>query len=159
MSVARALAKLSDAADLKVGALLVNKGRVLLVGWNDETTDPVTHAEIAVLGRVGSFASAARSDELYVTTSPCLSCAKRIIEYGAIGRVYYQHEWWDKAATDLLTTSGIEVVRLDKGGVESHKTKPGTIDPMTGLEIDEVRLSAAAAYDFLDQLIVPKPKF
>lgn len=48
---------------------------------------------------------------LYITMSPCLDCAKLIIQSG-IKRVVYKNEYWNdkKSGIDLLRKAGIEVV-------------------------------------------------
>jgi dCMP deaminase len=49
--------------------------------------------------------------DLYVTLSPCSSCAKLIIQSG-IKKVYYKEMYRDFTGIDILTESGIEVIQL-----------------------------------------------
>ena len=49
---------------------------------------------------------------MYVTASPCLECAKLIIQAG-IKRVVYKDEYRLTDGIDLLKRAGIEVVKLD----------------------------------------------
>ena len=49
---------------------------------------------------------------LYVTASPCIECAKLIIQAG-IKRVVYHDEYRITDGLDLLRRAGIEVVKYD----------------------------------------------
>ena len=49
---------------------------------------------------------------MYVTTSPCIECAKLIVQAG-IKRVVYSNKYRLTDGIDLLTRAGIEVVYID----------------------------------------------
>ena len=49
---------------------------------------------------------------LYVTASPCMECAKLIIQSG-IRRVVYRDEYRLTDGIDLLRRAGIEVEKMD----------------------------------------------
>lgn len=115
MSVARALARVSDASDLRVGCVMVCQGRIIASGYNDETTPPALHAEIMAIGLCDPLLLLPTS-EMYVTTSPCLACAKRIVTMPGIKTLYYQHDWWDAAASALLQKFGITVIQIKREG-------------------------------------------
>lgn len=110
MSVARSLARVSEAGDLKVGAVIVAGGRIIGTGWNDETVSPPIHAEINAINM--AYYTGLSPATMYVTTSPCLACAKAIIGDGGIKMLCYQFEWWDKAALQLLRDSGILIEQV-----------------------------------------------
>lgn len=113
MAVARSLARVSEAGDLKVGAAIVAGGRIIGAGWNDETVTPVIHAEINAL-QMGSFVPTILPAVMYLTTSPCLACANAIIGDGRVSELYYQHAWWDDAAIKLLNDHGIKTVQVTR---------------------------------------------
>jgi dCMP deaminase len=49
---------------------------------------------------------------MYVTTSPCIECAKLIIQAG-IKRVVYTQKYRRTDGTSLLERAGVEVVYID----------------------------------------------
>ena len=49
---------------------------------------------------------------MYVTTSPCIECAKLIVQAG-IKRVVYSNKYRLTDGIDLLTRAGIEVVYIN----------------------------------------------
>lgn len=49
---------------------------------------------------------------MYLTHSPCVACAKLIVN-AAISRVVYDIEYRDKTGIDILLNSGIEVFHLN----------------------------------------------
>ena len=54
---------------------------------------------------------------MYVTTSPCIECAKLIIQAGIV-RVVYSDEYHVTDGLDLLKRAGIEVCRIDMSNHE-----------------------------------------
>ena len=110
----------------KVGALLVKDRTIISDGYNgtpsgfeniceDENgvTKPyVLHAEANAISKVAKSANSADGATLYVTASPCVECAKLIIQSG-IKRVVYRDEYRLTDGIDLLRRAGIEVERID----------------------------------------------
>lgn len=89
-----------DAEDeVPVGAVLVQEGEIIGLGWNRNITlnDPSAHAEIMALRAAGEKLSNYRMPgaTLYVTLEPCAMCAMALV-HARIGRVIY-------AATDPKT--------------------------------------------------------
>jgi len=89
-----------DAEDeVPVGAVLVQDGQILGLGWNRNITlhDPTAHAEIMALRAAGEKQRNYRlpGATLYVTLEPCSMCAMALV-HARIGRVVY-------AATDPKT--------------------------------------------------------
>lgn len=110
----------------QVGALIVKDRMIISDGYNgtpsgfeniceDEAgaTKPyVLHAEANAISKVAKSGNSSEGATMYVTASPCLECAKLIIQAG-IKRVVYKDEYRLTDGTDLLKRAGIEVVKLD----------------------------------------------
>ena len=87
----------------KVGALVVKNNMIISDGYNG------TPNAITKLARSSNSSDGAT---LYVTASPCIECAKLIIQSG-IKRVIYTEQYRLTDGVDLLRRAGIEVVYLD----------------------------------------------
>ena len=110
----------------KVGALLVKDKMIISDGYNgtpsgfeniceDENgvTKPyVLHAEANAISKVAKSGNSSDGATLYVTASPCIECAKLIIQAG-IRRVVYKDEYRLTDGIDLLKRAGIEVEKVD----------------------------------------------
>ena len=110
----------------QVGALIVKDRMIISDGYNgtpsgfeniceDESgaTKPyVLHAEANAISKVAKSANSADGATLYVTASPCVECAKLIIQSG-IRRVVYRDEYRLTDGVDLLRRAGIEVEKID----------------------------------------------
>lgn len=110
----------------QVGALLVKDGMIISDGYNgtpagfenvceDENgvTKPyVLHAEANAITKVAKSGNSSSGATLYVTASPCLECAKLIIQAG-IRRVVFKDEYRLTDGVDLLRRAGIEVEKVD----------------------------------------------
>ena len=110
----------------QVGALIVKDRMIISDGYNgtpsgfeniceDENgvTKPyVLHAEANAISKVAKSGNSAEGATLYVTASPCLECAKLIIQSG-IQRVVYRDEYRLTDGIDLLHRAGIAVEKID----------------------------------------------
>lgn len=110
----------------KVGALIVKDKMIISDGYNgtpagfeniceDENfkTKPyVLHAEANAITKVAKSNNSSQDATLYVTTSPCIECAKLIIQSG-IKRVVYCNEYSKKEGIKLLKRAEIEVVFIE----------------------------------------------
>ncbi len=110
----------------QVGALLVKDRMIISDGYNgtpsgfenvceDENgvTKPyVLHAEANAISKVAQSGNSSNGATLYVTASPCMECAKLIIQSG-IKRVVYRDEYRLTDGIDLLRRAGIEVEKVD----------------------------------------------
>lgn len=110
----------------KVGALLVKNNMIISDGYNgtpsgfeniceDENgvTKPyVLHAEVNAITKVAKSGNSSEDATLYVTASPCIECAKLIIQAG-IKRVVYRDEYRLHDGPDLLRQAGIEVEQVN----------------------------------------------
>ncbi|GAB1474745.1 dCMP deaminase family protein [Bacteroidota bacterium] len=109
----------------QVGALLVKERMIISDGYNgtpagfdnvceDEegkTYPYVLHAEANAITKVAKSGNSSIGATMYVTTSPCLECAKLIIQAG-ITRLVYRNKYHRTDGVDLLSKAGIEVVNF-----------------------------------------------
>ena len=110
----------------QVGALIVKDRMIISDGYNgtpsgfenvceDESgvTKPyVLHAEANAITKVAKSGNSSEGATLYITASPCIECAKLIIQSG-IRRVVYSDEYRLTDGVDLLRRAGIEVEKAD----------------------------------------------
>lgn len=81
----------------------------------DETgkTKPyVLHAEANAITKVAKSNNSSDGATLYVTSSPCMECAKLIIQAG-IRRVVFCDDYHTFDGSELLQRSGIELVKVE----------------------------------------------
>jgi len=109
----------------QVGALLVKDKMIISDGYNgtpvgfenvcedeDGHTKPyVLHAEANAITKVAQSNNSSHGATLYVTSSPCIECAKLIIQSG-IKRVVFNEIYRLTDGIDLLKRAGIECVQL-----------------------------------------------
>lgn len=110
----------------KVGALLVKDKMIISDGYNgtpsgfenvcedehDITKPYVLHAEANAITKVARSNNSSEDATLYVTSSPCIECAKLIIQAG-IKRVVYADSYRLSDGIDLLEQVDIELVEVD----------------------------------------------
>jgi len=110
----------------QVGAIIVKDKMIISDGYNgtpsgfeniceDENniTKPyVLHAEANAITKVACSNNSSYGATMYVTSSPCIECAKLIIQAG-IKRVVYCEQYRTIDGSDLLERAGIEVVYVD----------------------------------------------
>jgi dCMP deaminase len=110
----------------KVGALLVKDKMIISDGYNgtpsgfeniceddDDKTKPyVLHAEANAITKVAQSNNSSKGATLYVTSSPCIECAKLIIQAG-IKRVVYSDAYRLSDGIDLLKRAEIELVSVE----------------------------------------------
>ena len=82
-----------------------------------KTKDEVLHAEANAITKNAKYNSSTAGGTLYVTLSPCINCAKLIIQ-AEIKRVVYLEDYRDNAGINLLKKFGIEVVKLDENEIK-----------------------------------------
>ncbi len=109
----------------KVGALIVKEKMIISDGYNGtpsgfpnvcedehEVTFPyVLHAEANAITKVARSNNSSEGSTLYVTASPCVECAKLIIQAG-IRRVVFSELYRITDGIDLLHLAGIETVHI-----------------------------------------------
>lgn len=110
----------------KVGALVVKNKMIISDGYNGtpsgfenicETEDNVTkpyvlHAEANAITKLARSENNSDGATLYVTASPCIECAKLIIQAG-IKRVVYGEKYRLEDGINLLRRANIEVTYLN----------------------------------------------
>lgn len=72
------------------------------------TKDEVLHAESNAIAKVSGSTESSEGATLFVTTAPCIHCAKMIFQSG-IKSVYYRDSYRDSAGIDFLEKGGISV--------------------------------------------------
>lgn len=110
----------------QVGALIVKDKMIISDGYNGtpsgfenvceddmgKTKPYVLHAEANAITKVAKSANSSEGATLYITASPCIECAKLIIQSG-IKRVVYCESYRSEDGLDLLRKVGIEIVQID----------------------------------------------
>ena len=74
------------------------------------TKDEVLHAESNAIAKVSGSSESSNDASLFVTTAPCIHCAKMIFQSG-IKNVYYRDSYRDSKGIDFLEKGGITVVK------------------------------------------------
>lgn len=125
MDMAKRVALMSHAQRNKVGSVLEKDGRIISMGWNgmpagfeneceDEhnvTKAEVIHSEMNLIAKLAKSTDSGLGSTMYVTLSPCVACAKLIIQSG-ITKVIYDEQYRDSSGLALLEKAGIIVEQL-----------------------------------------------
>ncbi len=74
------------------------------------TKDEVLHAESNAIAKVSGSTESSEDATLFVTTAPCIHCAKMIFQSG-IKNVFYRDSYRDTAGIDFLTKGGVSVTQ------------------------------------------------
>ena len=125
LRMARIWAENSYCKRRQVGALIVKDKMIISDGYNgtpsgfenvceenDVTKPYVLHAEANAITKIARSSNSSDGATLYVTASPCLECAKLIIQSG-IKRVIYSEHYRLEDGINLLKRAGIEVTYID----------------------------------------------
>lgn len=122
LDIAEVVSKRSSCGRLQVGAVLVDKDfeNILAFGYNgnyrggpnecDSTTPGACgclHAELNCLLKPERHPDSV----LFVTTSPCIGCAKAIIN-SHIKMVYYKDAYRDDSGLQLLAKASVITIKL-----------------------------------------------
>ncbi len=146
MELAENLAKRSHCVKAKVGAVLTKDTRIISLGYNGPPAgthncdlewpgtgcprDSKGSCSLALHAEQNAILYAAKSNvsiegsTLYVTLSPCISCARVIYTLG-IKKVYYLNSYADykglssDEGVDFLQKFGVEVARYHKPEISS----------------------------------------
>ena len=125
LKMARIWSENSYCTRRKVGAILVKDKMIISDGYNgtpsgfpnicedeDNRTFPyVLHAEANAITKVAKSNNSSEGSTLYVTDSPCIECAKLIIQAG-IKRVVYSKLYRVTDGIDLMKIAGIQTEYL-----------------------------------------------
>ncbi len=126
LRMARIWAENSYCKRRQVGALVVKDQMIISDGYNgtpsgfdnvceenNVTLPYVLHAEANAITKLARSSNNSDGATLYVTASPCIECAKLIIQAG-IKRVIYGEEYRLSDGLDLMRKAGIEVLLLEQ---------------------------------------------
>lgn len=122
LDIAERVSEMSYAERKKVGAVIVKDGNIISFGWNGtpsgcdnecedtlgKTLPYVIHAEQNAIYKLSKSTTNSAGSTLYVTLSPCITCALGIIQTG-VERVIYKEEYSDISGIKFLTDSGVIV--------------------------------------------------
>ena len=125
LEMARIWAKNSYCTRRQVGALVVKNNMIISDGYNgtpsgfenvceddNGITKPyVLHAEANAITKLARSSNNSEGATIYITASPCIECAKLIIQAG-IKRVVYGEKYRLMDGIQLLERAGIEIVYL-----------------------------------------------
>lgn len=109
----------------KVGCIIVKDNMIISDGWNgtpsgfpnicedeNNVTYPyVLHAEANAITKLAKSTNTSIGATLYVTMSPCIECAKLIIQ-SEIKRVVYSETYRITDGIDLLKQAGIQIEQI-----------------------------------------------
>lgn len=124
MDFAETISQRSYDPSFKVGCCIVTEDncQVLAIGYNGnhkggpnkrESEEPghsgFIHAEINALIKLDY--NNPKPKKMYLTLSPCIACAKAIIN-GDIGKVFYKIQYRDTSGIKLLQSCGIVVEQI-----------------------------------------------
>ena len=104
----------------QVGALIVRDQMIISDGYNgtpsgfenvcedeNNVTKPyVLHAEANAITKVAASSNSSKDATIYVTSAPCIECAKLIIQSG-IKRVVYSEKYRGDDGCNLLRRAGV----------------------------------------------------
>ena len=136
MRMARIWAENSYCKRRRVGALIVKDKIIISDGYNgtpsgfenvcedeNNVTKPyVLHAEANAITKIARSGNNSDGATLYVTTSPCIECAKLIIQAG-IRRVIYGEKYRIEDGINLLKRANIDVeyVSVDEDCADNNE--------------------------------------
>ncbi len=127
MRMARIWAENSYCKRRQVGSLIVKNKMIISDGYNGTpsgfenicednngvTIPYVLHAEANAITKIARSSNSSEGATMYVTASPCIECAKLIIQAG-IKRVVYGEKYRLEDGLELLKKAGIEVVYINE---------------------------------------------
>lgn len=130
MKIAMVVSELSHARRKKVGSIIVSpEGQIISQGFNGmptgcdnnceyelpdgtlKTKPECLHSETNSISKCAKYGSSTKGATLYVTLSPCIDCAKLIVQ-SEIAKVVYLEDYRDNAGLVLLRKCGIQIEKL-----------------------------------------------
>lgn len=132
MVVAETYAKRSTCSSKKVGAVIVKDKRPISTGYNGDYSGSencpgaalcltkegrcggdTIHAEINAILFAARNGIATEGSSIYITCSPCVNCAKAIIQAG-IKEVFYKETYRDTSGLEILNRAKIPTTKLEE---------------------------------------------
>ena len=89
---------------------------------NNVSKPYVLHAEANAITKVARSNNSSDGATLYVTSSPCMECAKLIIQAGIV-RVVFSENYRIEDGINLLRRAGIEVIQLEQFLKDKEESK------------------------------------
>ncbi len=129
MRMAEELAKRSTCARLRVGTVITDSSleNVVGIGYNGNAKGLPNCCDSSVPGVCGCIHSevnalvkapgGVRDKVVFVTDSPCVMCAKLMVNSGA-SYVFFRRPYRDPSGIELLEAAGIRVVHYDRWATE-----------------------------------------
>ncbi|AUV60751.1 deoxycytidylate deaminase [Gordonia phage Biskit] len=121
IDLATVISQRSTCSRLQVGAIAVRSGQLLAAGYNgapagmphcvhtdDQPCTRAVHAEVNCIASAARYGVSLTGAEVYVTHSPCVSCAGLLINAG-ISKVTFYIPFRDEAGINLLEEAGVNV--------------------------------------------------
>lgn len=140
MNIVDIVSSRSTCVRRKVGALIVKENRILSTGYNGAPMGCIhcedigcmrkelgvpsgerhelcraIHAEQNAIVQAAYSGTSINMSTLYVTTQPCVLCAKMSINAG-IKKIVFKGDYPDKLALDLLEEANVEILSALKDG-------------------------------------------
>ena len=147
MEMAHIVAKRSTCLRRKVGAILVKDKHILSTGYNGATKGLKhcsevgclrkelgipsgerheicrgLHAEQNAIIQAAVFGISIKNSVLYCTNTPCVVCAKMLINAG-VREIVYSGEYPDDLAKKMISESKIKIRNFDNNNIMLSKTK------------------------------------
>jgi len=125
MRMAEELAKRSTCARLQVGTVITDARleNVVAIGYNGNARGLPNRCDSTVPGQCGCIHSEVnalikapggmRDKVIFLTDSPCLMCAKLMINSG-VSHVFYRRAYRDPSGIELLQGAGVTPVLYDR---------------------------------------------
>jgi len=125
MRMAEELAKRSTCSRLQVGTVVTDQAleNVLAIGYNGNARGLPNRCDSAVPGNCGCIHSemnalvkapgSMRDKVVFLTASPCVICAKLIINSG-VTHVFYRKAYRDPSGIEVLAQGGVVPVLYDR---------------------------------------------
>jgi dCMP deaminase len=125
MRMAEELAKRSTCARNQVGSVITTADltQVLGIGFNGNARGLPNRCDGTEPGRCGCIHSEANAlikagaqtpdKVMFVTCSPCVMCAKMVINSN-VARVHYRQVYRDPAGVEVLRRGGLEAIQYDR---------------------------------------------
>jgi dCMP deaminase len=129
MDLAIRIAQMSHAKRNKVGCVIVKDKNIISYGFNGMPTGfpneceekdingnlitkkEVLHSELNAISKAAEQGTSTKDATLYVTLSPCIDCARLLIQSG-IKKVFYKELYRDSSGIEFLKKSGIKVYKI-----------------------------------------------
>jgi|TARA_R100001086_G_scaffold250110_1_gene193994 dCMP deaminase len=122
LDIATRISLMSHDTDHKVGSVIVRDNNILAFGFNGmptgmnnncknangSTKQEVIHAEANAICKLARSTGSSEGATLYSTLSPCVECAKLIMQSG-ITRIIFRETYKDEAGILLLLNNNKEV--------------------------------------------------